>query len=98
MLGEEAMAAEVEAEAVALLGAGEAADERLSLENGHAATALREVQRGGQAGRAGPQDKDILTRQRAKSLSVCLRSPRGGLRDHAAAPARGELAPRRRGH
>ena len=54
VLGEEPMAAEIEPEPVALLGAREAADELLALENDHAATALRKVQRGGQAGRTGP--------------------------------------------
>ena len=54
VLGEEPVAAQIEAETVAFLGPREAADERLALENGHAATALHEVQRGGQAGRAGP--------------------------------------------
>jgi hypothetical protein len=41
------MAAQVETKTVALLGAGEATDERLALDHGHAATALREVQRSG---------------------------------------------------
>jgi hypothetical protein len=48
------VAAQIEAKAVALLGPRETADERLALEHGHAATALHEVQRSGQAGRAGP--------------------------------------------
>ena len=54
VLGEEAMAAQIEPETVAFLGAREAADEVLALEHDHAATALRQVQRRRQAGRAGP--------------------------------------------
>ena len=55
------MAAEIEPETVALLGAREASDELLALEHDHAATALRKVQRRRQAGRTSPEDKDILT-------------------------------------
>jgi hypothetical protein len=54
VLGEEAVAAEIETEPVALLGAREAADELFALDNRHAAPALGEEQRGGQASRTGP--------------------------------------------
>jgi hypothetical protein len=48
------MAAEIEAEPVALLRPREPADEFLALQDEHAATPLRQVQRRGKAGRTGP--------------------------------------------
>ena len=48
------MAALTEPEPVALLGASEAADELLALQNDHAAAALGEMQRGSQTGWSGP--------------------------------------------
>ena len=57
-LGEEAVAAEVEAVAVAKDGAGEAADLPLGLEDDHRDVPLRQPVGGGEPGRTGPEDGD----------------------------------------
>ncbi len=57
-LREEAVAAEVEAEAVELDGLRDAADERVRLEHRRLLAALAEHVRGGEAGGPGPEDGD----------------------------------------
>ena len=58
-LGEEAVAADVEAPAVALDGAGDAADDVVGLEDGGADVVLGELVGRGEAGRTGADDHDL---------------------------------------
>ncbi len=59
-LGEEAVAADVEAPAVALRGAADAADHVVGLEDGRGDAVLVELEGGGEAGRAGADDHDLV--------------------------------------
>ena len=58
-LGEEAVAADVEAPAVALDGAGDAADHVVGLEDRGGDAVLVELEGGGEPGRAGADDHDL---------------------------------------
>ena len=89
-LGEEAVAAEIEAVAVADLGLGEAADLVLGLEHDHGTPLLGEQVAGGQAGGAAAEDGDRLAGRRRRVRSGAEdRTQQSTWRTTLPAPARG---------
>ena len=75
-LGEEAVAADVEAPAVALRGAADAADDGVGLEDGRRHPALGEHVRRGEPGGPGADDDDLVLRAVMGSYGRCARIQR----------------------